>query len=490
MGHLAARVRGKWAGAIVHRLGRLGSPRVSVFFLCGLSVAVVTALIAYGLAQSRQQHMDQAMAAIEGLASSYKAYTEKAINEIDFSLRLVQDRAQRLGVTGEPLMRVVGPALELRRLHTPYVSNLIIVNAQGRVVSATHAASTSLGKDVTDREYFLVHRSPEQAGMRIGPVFSARWVDVGEKRFSIGRRLIGPKGEFLGAVIAMVDARMLAEDYARQLDDPSVSVTLIRTDGMVMTRTPYLKDRIGQMLPFFPQFKGAPPARSSYVIRSEIDQLRRLIAQRRFDDLPLVVAVTQREDVAVARWWSILPVALGVWALATLTTVGMGALVLYLQRGREQAQQEVRRSLEVFNEAQRMAHVGSIDHHLRTGEQHWSDEVFRLLEIDPARTDLAPELRHERMHADDHERVAHTCGQSRALGLSYRVTYRLQMPDGRLKWLSESCSYIRDGAAHPLREVITLQDVTNARQTEEELVNLRAAMDARTGRGGRDPFAR
>ena len=490
MGHMAERERGKWTGAIARRLRQLGSPRASVFFLCGLSLAVVTALIAYGLARSRQQHMGQAMAAIEGLANSYQAYTEKAVNEIDFSLRLVQDYARQLGVAGAPLMQVAGPALELRRLHTPYVSNLIIVNAQGRVVSATHAASTSLGKDATDREYFLAHRSSEQAGMRIGPVFTARWVDTGEKRFSIGRRLSGPRGEFLGAVVAMVDTRMLAEDFARQLDDPSVSVTLIRTDGMVMTRTPYLKDRIGQMLPFFSQFRGEPPARSHYVIRSELDHLRRLIAQRRFEGLPLLIAVTQLEDAAVARWWSIVPLALGVWALATLTTVGMGALVLYLQRGREQAQQESRRSLEVFNEAQRMAHVGSIDHNLLTGEQHWSDEVFRLLEIDPARANLAPELRHERVHADDRERVAHTCGQSRALGLSYQVSYRLQMPDGRVKWISESCSYIRDGATRPQREVITLQDVTNARQAEEELVDLRAAMDARAGRGGRDPFAR
>ena len=51
-----------------------------------------------------------------------------------------------------------------------------------------------------------------------------------------------------------------------------------------------------------------------------------------------------------------------------------------------------------------------------------------------------------------------------------------------------TAEYIK--GAEEVREVVTLQDVTNARQAEEELVDLRAAMDARTGRGGRDPFAR
>lgn len=470
--------------------GRTASLRSSIILLCGLFIALLTVMLVYWALRTRQFYLQHAMGALEGLSGAYTSYTERAVHEIDFSLLLVKDSAQRLGRLGAPLMQSVGPALELQRQHTPYVSNLVIIDAAGVVLSATHAASASIGRSVADREYFTVHRSGRDAGLFIGPVFATRYVDPGEMRFTLSRRLGGPHGEFLGVVSAMVDAKRLSQDHARQISDPSVSVTLMRVDGMVLARTPYLAEQIGKVLPSFARYKGDPPRRSSFVIESQVDHVRRLIAQRRFGDVPMLIAVTQLEDAALAQWIASLPFALGLWVLAVLSTAGLGALVLHQQRGREQAQQELGRSLEVFNAAQRMAHVGSIDHNLLTGEQHWSDEVFRLLEIDAAGANLAPELRHARVHAEDRERVAHSCGQSRALGLPYQVSYRLQMPDGRVKWISESCSYIRDGAARPQREVITLQDVTNARQAEEELVDLRAAMDARTGRGGRDPFAR
>lgn len=478
------------AEAIPRRLGLSGSLRASLLLLCGLFLALFTAMLVYWVVQTRQFYLGQAMGTVEELSGAYTSYTEQAVHEIDFSLLLVQGYARQLGSLGPRLLQSVAPALELGRRHMAYVSNLIVVDARGVVVSATNPAVSTLGRNVADREYFAVPRASSDATLHVGAVFSTRWVDSGELRFPISRRLTGPKGEFLGVVVALVDARALAQEYARQLDDPAMSVTLIRTDGMVLTRTPYLRDRVGQMLPFFPRFKGNPPFRSSYVVRSEIDQVMRVIAQRRFDGMPLLIAVTQLQDVALKRWLATLPLALGIWLLAVLSTLGLAALVLRQQRWRERAQVELQRSLEVFNEAQRMAQIGSIDHDLVSGEQRWSDEMFRLLEIDRDRPGLSVDLRHERIHPEDRERVAHSCGQSKALHLPYKVSYRLQLPKDRVKWISESCTYIYDGSARPVREVITLQDITVARQAEEALIRLHAELDARAGQTGRDPYAR
>jgi PAS domain-containing protein len=474
---------------MLRRRGLAGSLRNSIVLLCGLFAALFTILMAVAIMQARQRYLDQSMGAVEGLAGTYKAYTEKAVNEIDFSLQLVQGYARQLGTVGRPLMQAVGPALELRRHHTPYISNLMIADARGTVVSATVDAAATVGtKRASEREFFQVHRERADGGFHVGPIISSQ-VRAGELRFTLSRRLENARGEFLGVVVAFVDARKLGEDHARQLDDPSVSVTLMRIDGMVLTRTPWLQEQVGQVLPSFARYRGDPPWRSSFVIRSQIDQENRLIAQRRFDGMPMLIAVTQREQVTLQRWRASLPLALGLWALAVLAVVGFGGVVLYQQRWRERAQQELRRSLEVFNEAQRTAHVGSIDHDLVTGEARWSDEMFHLLEIDRGRGDLSVALRHERIHPDDRERVAHTCGQSRALNLAYQVSYRLQMPDGRTKWIREGCSYIRDDASRPLREVITLQDVTIAREAEEALARLRAQIAEHGAPPGRSSLA-
>lgn len=457
--------------------------------LCGAFLAALLALLVYGVVQARQRHLDQAMADLEGLAGTYKLYTEKTINEIDFSLQLVQGYALQLGAVGPRLMESVAPALELRRRHTPYVTNVVIIDAQGMVVSATHAATVTVGRSVKDRDFYTAHRGSTDVGINISALFKSRWVDPGELRFSISRKLVGPKGEFLGVVTALVDARLLAQDYARQLDNPSVSVTLLRLDGMVLTRAPFDREQVGMVLPSFARYQGNPPYRSGFTIQSQIDQVTRLIAQRRFEGLPLLIAVTRPQDAVLQRWMATPPLALGIWLLAAVVTLGLGALVLHQQGQREQAQVRLSASLEVFNEAQRMAKVGSVDHDLVSGEQRWSDEMFRLLEVDKDRADLSVDMRHECVHPDDRELLDHALGQSRALNLPYQATYRLQMPDGRIKWISESCAFRYDGASHPVRQIIVLQDVTIARQTEEMLVRLRAELDARDGRGGRDPFS-
>jgi PAS domain-containing protein len=457
--------------------------------LCGLFIATFTAMIAYWLLQTRQLYIDQAMGALDGLSGSYKSYSEKAFNEIDFSLLLVQGNARQLGTVGPRLTQSVAQVLELRREHTSYVSNLIIVDARGVVVSATHAAAKTIGRNVADREYFAVHRAKGDTGFHIGPVFSTRWMNTGELRFTISRKLVGAKGEFLGVVVALVDSQLLALDYGRQIDDPTVSATLMRIDGMVLSRTPYLQDQVGQVLPSFVRYKGNPPSRASFVIKSQIDNVTRLIAQRRFDGMPMLIAVTQLEEAAMQRWQASLPLALGMWALALLTTLGLGALVLYQQRWRERAQVELRRSLEAFDDALRMAQVGSIDHDLVSDDQHWSDEMFGLLEIDKRPGDLSVAMRHERVHPDDRASVAHVCGQSKALNLPYQVTYRLRMPDGRIKWVKESCTYKYGGSSRPVREVIMMQDITVSKQAEEALIKLHAEVDARAGRPLRNPVS-
>jgi PAS domain S-box-containing protein len=50
---------------------------------------------------------------------------------------------------------------------------------------------------------------------------------------------------------------------------------------------------------------------------------------------------------------------------------------------RKQAEERLRRSEAYLAEAQRLSHTGSFGWTPSTGELHWSDEIFRILEYDP-----------------------------------------------------------------------------------------------------------
>ena len=62
-----------------------------------------------------------------------------------------------------------------------------------------------------------------------------------------------------------------------------------------------------------------------------------------------------------------------------------------------------------LNEAQRIAQVGSWERDHLSGQLTWSDEVFRMFEIDPARHTANSDLFRSCVHPDDREAVAATC---------------------------------------------------------------------------------
>ena len=66
----------------------------------------------------------------------------------------------------------------------------------------------------------------------------------------------------------------------------------------------------------------------------------------------------------------------------------------------KRAEDRLRRSEAYLAEAQRLSHTGSFGWTPSTGELHWSDETFRILEYDPS---VKPTIERvlQRIHPDD-----------------------------------------------------------------------------------------
>ena len=131
-----------------------------------------------------------------------------------------------------------------------------------------------------------------------------------------------------------------------------------------------------------------------------------------------------------------------------------------------------------LNEAQRIAKIGSWEHDLRANHVRWSDEVFRIFEIDPARFAASYEAFLDAVHPDDRAVVNQAYTDSLINKTPYEITHRLLMPDGRIKWVSEHCesSFAPDGSA--LRSVGTVQDITQQMTTELQLRETTRLLDS------------
>lgn len=130
--------------------------------------------------------------------------------------------------------------------------------------------------------------------------------------------------------------------------------------------------------------------------------------------------------------------------------------------------EEARRNEARFNEAQHIARVGSWELDLVTNRLLWSDEIFRIFEIDPYGFGASYEAFLEAIHPDDRDVVNRAYTESVRNRTPYEIVHRLRMPDGRVKHVRERCetSYAADG--RPLRSAGTVQDITAQVQAQQE----------------------
>lgn len=131
---------------------------------------------------------------------------------------------------------------------------------------------------------------------------------------------------------------------------------------------------------------------------------------------------------------------------------------------RAHTQLELQRSTTRLKEAERLALMGHWELDLVTNALIWSDETYAIFELDPARPPLYETFLGV-IHPDDRERVNKAYTESVLRKESrYRVTHRLQMPDGRVKHVHERGETHFSATGEPLRTMGTVQDVTSSLQ--------------------------
>ncbi|MDP2109731.1 MAG: EAL domain-containing protein [Thiobacillus sp.] len=133
------------------------------------------------------------------------------------------------------------------------------------------------------------------------------------------------------------------------------------------------------------------------------------------------------------------------------------------------AEATLKESARRLNEAQRIAQVGSWELDLTSGKLTWSDQIFRIFEIDQTAFDASYEAFLKTIHPEDREWVNQAYTDSVAARTPYDIAHRLLMPDGRIKWVNERCETHYDEQGKAFRSTGTVQDITELKLAEESL---------------------
>jgi PAS domain S-box-containing protein len=133
---------------------------------------------------------------------------------------------------------------------------------------------------------------------------------------------------------------------------------------------------------------------------------------------------------------------------------------------RKRAERRLRSSERRLAEAQRLAQIGNWEFDLRSNDLLWSDEVFRIFEIDSHQFKANYEAFLERVHPDDRNAVNVAYWNSVHNRAPYEIEHRLLFPDGRIKWVVERGRTDYDERGKPWRSRGTVQDITERKAAE------------------------
>jgi PAS domain S-box-containing protein len=145
---------------------------------------------------------------------------------------------------------------------------------------------------------------------------------------------------------------------------------------------------------------------------------------------------------------------------------------------RKRAEEELLRSQQALTNAQRVAHVGSWEWDLLTGEVTWSAEMYRIFGADKTKGAEAYAEVMQRIHPDDRARIEAALAHAIESCQVFQFEYRIELPDGRLRYVEGrgECTMIKDGRA--ARLVGTAQDITRRKLAQQELVRSLSLMQA------------
>jgi PAS domain S-box-containing protein len=152
---------------------------------------------------------------------------------------------------------------------------------------------------------------------------------------------------------------------------------------------------------------------------------------------------------------------------------------------RKEAEKRLLESEASLVGAQRVAHLGSWGRDLNDLEDwahnplRWSDEMFRLLGYSVGEVEVSRENFVRAIHPDDRDRIGEGMSAAIRERRPYSADYRIILPDGTERNLYSQAEIVYDEMTKkPSKMVGIVQDVTDRKRAEQELITAKEAAEA------------
>ncbi len=114
-----------------------------------------------------------------------------------------------------------------------------------------------------------------------------------------------------------------------------------------------------------------------------------------------------------------------------------------------------------FNQAQQLAKIGHWNLDILNNKLEWSDEIYRIFELDPEEFCATYEAFLELVHPEDRETVHQAYQDSLVTKSPYEIVHRIKLKTGKVKQIHEKCVTEFDSQENPVFSIGTVQDISN-----------------------------
>ena len=308
--------------------------------------------------------------------------------------------------------------------------------------------------NLSDREHFKVHKAADTGQLFVSRAVIGR--ATGKASIQLTRRINKPDGGFGGVAVVSIDADYFSRFYDELDLGRTGTASLVGTDTYIRAR------RTTVPMHFDTSIKGSPLfglldqglESGSFVTRSPVDGVERLLTFRRVPEFRLIVTaglgtgemltdIQQRQSLDQAS----------AAAFIVLLLILAGTFSWLYQREQVQRDRIARANAAVAREHKLLTDLadqvpGELFQYrvfpdgrscIPYASKHFLD--FYQVTAEQLQRDASPALRYQ--HPDDRARIAETVAECTRNLQPWKLEYRLLMPDGSTIW--------RSGHAHPER---------------------------------------
>jgi len=133
------------------------------------------------------------------------------------------------------------------------------------------------------------------------------------------------------------------------------------------------------------------------------------------------------------------------------------------------AECQLQENERLLRRAQDIAHLGSWEIDLDTGQTTWSDELFRIFGYSPAAFEPTLEKEMQWIHPEDRPAVDQAHHNLFKQNTGYELEKRILQPDGSFRWVYSRGEMLYDAYNKPLKAVGVLLDITDRKIQEQKI---------------------